>query len=80
MWEEGNKRGINHMFIASWNRTGFDSFYPEYYPDMELGTALDFRRGMDYLNARGGFATLYVNARLSDMSSDFHGRFFHHAD
>lgn len=75
MWEEGNKRGINHMFIASWNRTGFDSFYPEYYPDMELGTALDFRRGMDYLNARGGFATLYVNARLSDMSSDFHRRF-----
>ncbi len=75
MWEEGNQRGINHMFIASWNRTGFDSFYPEYYPDMELGTALDFRRGIDYLNARGGFATLYVNARLSDMFSDFHKRF-----
>ena len=75
MWEAGNAHGINHMFIASWNRTGFDSFYPEYYPDMELGTALDFRRGIDYLNARGGFATLYVNARLSDMFSDFHKRF-----
>ena len=56
------------MFIASWNRTGFDSYYPEYYPDMELGTALDFRRGIDALNERGGFATLYVNARISDMS------------
>lgn len=75
MWEEGAKRGINHMFIASWNRTGFDSFYPEYYPDMELGTALDFRRGIDYVNAHGGFATLYVNARLSDQFSDFHQRF-----
>lgn len=75
MWEEGGKRGINHMFIASWNRTGFDSYYPEYYPDMELGTALDFRRGIDYLNARGGFATLYVNARLSDTFSDFYERF-----
>ena len=75
MWEEGNRRGINHMFIASWNRTGFDSFYPEYYPDMELGTALDFRRGIDYVNQHGGFATLYVNARLSDKFSDFHERF-----
>ncbi|MEG1775358.1 MAG: DUF6259 domain-containing protein [Clostridia bacterium] len=75
MWEEGDKRGINHMFIASWNRTGFDSYYPEYYPDMELGTALDFRRGISYLNERGGFATLYVNARLSDLFSDFHKRY-----
>ena len=75
MWEEGHKRGIDHMFIASWNRTGFDSYYPEYYPDMELGTALDFRRGLDYVNRNGGFATLYVNARLSDIGSDFHPRF-----
>lgn len=72
MWEEGNKRGIRHMFIASWNRTGFDSNYPEYYPDMELGTALDFKRGIDYVRAHGGFSTLYVNARLSDQASDFH--------
>ena len=75
MWEEGHQRGIDHMFIASWNRTGFDSYYPEYYPDMELGTALDFRRGIDYVNAHGGFATLYVNARLSDTFSDFYPRF-----
>lgn len=74
MWEAGNKFGINHMFIASWNRTGFDSFYPEYYPDMELGTALDFKRGIEYVNSHGGFVTLYVNARLSDTSSDFHER------
>ena len=75
MWDEGHKYGIDHMFIASWNRTGFDSYYPEYYPDMELGTALDFRRGIDYVNQHGGFATLYVNARLSDIGSDFHPRF-----
>ena len=72
MFDAGNKFGINHMFIASWNRTGFDSYYPEYYPDMELGTALDFKRGLEYVRSKGGFATLYVNARLSDMYSDFH--------
>lgn len=75
MWEAGMRHGINHMFIASWNRTGFDSFYPEYYPDMELGTAMEFKRGIEEVNARGGFVTLYVNARLSDISSDFHKHF-----
>ncbi len=69
--DAGMKENIRHMFIASWNRTGFDSNYPEYYPDMELGTALDFRRGLTYVKEHGGFATLYVNARLFDMKSDF---------
>ena len=64
--------GIRHMFIASWNRTGFDSNYPEYYPDMELGTAMDLRRGLRYITAHGGFTTLYVNARIFDRKSDFY--------
>lgn len=71
LFDAGMKENIRHMFIASWNRTGFDSNYPEYYPDMELGTALDFRRGLTYVKEHGGFATLYVNARLFDMKSDF---------
>jgi hypothetical protein len=72
LFDSGMKENIRHMFIASWNRTGFDSNYPEYYPDMELGTALDFRRGLTYVKEHGGFATLYVNARLFDMKSDFY--------
>ena len=71
LFDAGMAEGIRHMFIASWNRTGFDSNYPEYYPDMELGTALDFRRGLNYVTEHGGFTTLYVNARLFDMKSDF---------
>ncbi len=71
LFDAGMQENIRHMFIASWNRTGFDSNYPEYYPDMELGTALDFRRGLAYVKEHGGFATLYVNARLFDMKSDF---------
>lgn len=49
MFEAGKAWGARHMFIASWNRTGFDSFYPEYYPDMELGSAMEFRRGLEYV-------------------------------
>lgn len=60
------------MFMASWNRTGFDSSYPEYYPDMELGSAMAFRRGISYVREKGGFSTLYINARIFDVTSDFH--------
>lgn len=72
MFETGKAWGVNHMFIASWNRTGFDSFYPEYYPDMELGSAMEFRRGLEYVRQHGGFSTLYINARIFDLKSDFH--------
>lgn len=72
LFDRGMEIGLRHMFIASWNRTGFDSSYPEYYPDMDLGTALDFRRGLQYVTEHGGFSTLYVNARIFDMKSDFH--------
>lgn len=71
MFEKGMQYGVSHMFIASWNRKGFDCNYPEYYPDMELGTAMDIRRGIDAVNRRGGFATFYINARLFDLDSDF---------
>lgn len=64
MYEEGAAWGVRHMFLASWNRTGFDSFYPEYYPDMELGSAMEFRRGLEYVREHGGFSTLYINARF----------------
>ncbi len=72
LFETGKEWGVRHMFIASWNRTGFDSHYPEYYPDMELGSAMEFRRGLEYVRENGGFSTLYINARIFDMASDFH--------
>lgn len=72
MFETGKEWGVKHMFIASWNRTGFDSYYPEYYPDMELGSAMEFKRGLEYIREHSGFSTLYINARIFDLKSDFH--------
>lgn len=71
MYECGKKYGLNHMFIASWNRGGFDTDYPEYYPDMELGTAMDFVRGLQYIKDHGGIPTLYINARIFETSGDY---------
>jgi len=63
--------GAKHMFIASWNRQGFDQNYPEYYPDLELGTSLDLYKGCEYVNKSGGFVTFYINARIFDINSDY---------
>ena len=72
MYAEGSKWGIRHMFMASWNRTGFDSYYPEYYPDMELGTAMELNRRLESVREQGGFTTMYINARIFDLKSNYH--------
>jgi len=72
MFKKGMEYGLRHMFIASWNRKGFDCNYAEYYPDMDLGSSMDLYNGCNYVNENGGFVTFYINARLFDMDSDFY--------
>ncbi|MGE5577882.1 MAG: DUF6259 domain-containing protein, partial [Syntrophothermus sp.] len=72
MFEEGQAMGLEHFFIAGWNRRGFDNNYPEYYPDMELGTAEDLAAGCRYINEHGGMVTFYINARIFDVESDYY--------
>jgi len=57
--------------MAGWNRQGFDQNYPEYYPDLELGTSMDLYRGVEYINSKGGVPTFYINARIFDINSDY---------
>lgn len=71
MFDWGKKLDLDHMFIASWNRSGFDTDYPEYYPDMDLGSAMDFVRGLEYVKSKGGIPTLYINARIFDKESNY---------
>ncbi|MDF2668943.1 MAG: hypothetical protein K0R67_1249, partial [Paenibacillus sp.] len=72
MFEAGQQEyGMNHMFIASWNRKGFDRDYPEYQPDMELGTPWELYEGCKAVNDGGGFVTFYINARIFDKDHDF---------
>lgn len=72
MYQKGKEWGVRNMFIASWNRNGFDSHYPEYYPDMELGTPMELCDGIRIVREQGGFTTLYINARIFDVKSDFY--------
>ena len=36
--------GSRHFFMAGWNHMGFDSHYPNYNPDLELGTPMSLKR------------------------------------
>ena len=72
MFRNGQEQyGMNHMFIASWNRKGFDRDYPEFQPDMELGTPWELYEGVQAVNNGGGFVTFYINARIFDKDHDF---------
>src|SRR5690554_63838 len=71
MYDRAARYGMKHFFIASWNRSGFDTDYPEYHPDLELGTPVDLERGCRYITDQGGLVTFYLNARIFDVESDY---------
>lgn len=71
LFDTAKSYGINHFFMAGWNRQGFDQNYPEYYPDMDLGTSMDLYNGCKYVHEKGGVSTAYINARIFDTKSDY---------
>lgn len=64
--------GSRHLFLAGWNRGGFDSQYPEYQPDLDLGSPVELRRVVQHVEGRGGMVTFYINSRLFDRNSYYH--------
>ncbi|OUS70232.1 hypothetical protein B1748_28760 [Paenibacillus sp. MY03] len=72
MYDQGKSAfDMRHMLLASWNRKGFDRDYPEFQPDMELGTPWELYEGCSYVKEQNGFVTFYINARIFDVDSDF---------
>lgn len=74
MFDEARSDGIDHLFISAWNRSGFDTDYPEYVPDMELGSSWELAEGCDYVCRQGGRCSFYINVRLFDLESDYYER------
>ncbi len=65
------QEGIKHLFLAGWSTGGFDKLYPEYFPDLQLGTVMDFIRSIRTVRREGGFVTLYINTALFGQRSRF---------
>ncbi len=71
MYGTAHREHINHFLISGWNRQGFDTDYPEFIPDMELGSSWQLREGCRHVRSEGGFTTFYINVRLFDTESKF---------
>lgn len=65
------REGITHLFMAGWFVGGFDHMYPEFYPDLELGTVMDFIDAVRTVREEGGKATFYINATLFGRASRY---------
>src|SRR5690606_20837289 len=66
------QEGVTHLFLAGWFTGGFDHLYPEFFPDLQLGTVMDFIDALRTVRDAGGRTTLYINASLFGRASRFH--------
>lgn len=71
LFDEAKTVGIDHLKMASYNRGGFDTFYPEFFPDMRLGTPCDLAEGISYVRRKGGHLMFYINAKIFNQKSIF---------
>lgn len=63
--------GIDHLFLAGWFTGGFDHMYPEFFPDLELGTVMDFIDAVRTVQGEGGRTTFYINGSLFGRASRY---------
>jgi hypothetical protein len=67
--EAGTRAGFDHVVVGRWYRGGRA---PEFYPDMELGTAGDLTAAMQQLHSQGNTVSLELDARRFDTASEYY--------
>lgn len=67
LYQRAKDIGLDHIFIAGWNRYGFDNGYPIYTPAIELGGEEILKQSIDEVRSLGGWVTLYINSRICDV-------------
>lgn len=68
MLDESAPRGFTNMLVAGWNVDGFDSSYPLFRPDPELGSEGELKQGVAGVHEKGGKLFFYVNAFSFDTT------------
>ena len=71
LYKRTAQEGIDHLFMAGWFTGGFDHMYPEFYPDLQLGTVMDFIDAVRSVRRRRK-CTFYINASLFGKASHYH--------
>ena len=70
-FERARKYGLDVLHYPGWSGKGFDTMYPDYAVDPEVGKAEELGAAMDAISEKGGRAILYTNGRLVDPDSSF---------
>ncbi len=68
LFDRMQETGLDNLFIAGWHKNGFDNGFPIYRIDESLGTEEELKAGIDYVHAKGGHVTFYVNSRLCNTA------------
>ena len=71
VWAKEKKLGMDLLIPYGWSRGGFDSYDPEYYPDLDLGGPLEMSRAYHKIKVGGGEVMTYLNARIFNLRSDY---------
>lgn len=69
LWDRTQKAGMDLLIPYGWSTGGFDTFNPEFYPDLELGGPMAMSRAQMEIRRAGGHVMNYLNARIFNMRS-----------
>jgi hypothetical protein len=64
LYDQAADAGLDQIMPYGWMAGGFDTTYPEFFPDIELGGPMAMARAHDGVHARGGRVVTYLNARI----------------
>jgi len=72
LYEMAQKAGFKHLYVSAWNEGGFDTLYPQFFPDLELGTIRDLKKAITKVKEAGGKISFYINTRIFNHRSEFY--------
>lgn len=69
MFDEVQAAGLNTLFVLGWPQGGFGRLRPDYWLDPRY--IEDFKKGVDYVHAKGGKLFMYVSYFAVDEASKY---------
>ncbi|MGQ0434995.1 MAG: DUF6259 domain-containing protein, partial [Microthrixaceae bacterium] len=74
LFERAAAAGVDQLMPYGWMTGGFDTRYPEFFPDLELGGPMAMARAHEAVHAAGGRLVTYLNSRIFNRRSVYFDR------
>ena len=71
LYAEAQRNGMNLLALFGWTEGGHDNQYPQYQPGANMGGADALRRGIQQVQAAGGYVSCYMQGRLLDAEGPY---------